>query len=81
MWVPGHFGIRANAAEDRAAKEALDEKPTADLMPFPDLKHLTARYVYQMWQKEEMIRFQYLTSFTKFYQNLQTACCLFVIHK
>ena len=27
-------------------------KPTADLMPFWDLKPLTAKYVYQVWQKE-----------------------------
>ena len=30
----------------------LTKKPTADLMPFSDLKPLTAKYVYQIWQKE-----------------------------
>ena len=33
---------------DRAAKEALDNKPTAYLMPLSDLKPLTAKYVYQV---------------------------------
>ena len=33
-------------------KEALDKKPTDDLMPFSDLKPSTAKYVYQVWQKE-----------------------------
>ena len=30
----------------------IKKNPTADLMPFSDLKPLTAKYVYQVWQKE-----------------------------
>ena len=33
-------------------KLLIKKKPTADLMPFSDLKPLTAKYVYQIWQKE-----------------------------
>ena len=33
-------------------KKLLTIKPTADLMAFSDLKPLTAKYVYQIWQKE-----------------------------
>ena len=33
-------------------KKLLIKKLTADLMPFSDLKPLTAKYVYQVWQKE-----------------------------
>ena len=52
MSVPGHVDIRGNEAADRAAKEALDKKPTANFIPFSDLKPLTAKYVYQIWKKE-----------------------------
>ena len=51
MQVPGHVGIWENKTTVRAAKEALDKKPTDDLMLFSDLKPLIAKYVDQVWQK------------------------------
>ena len=52
MWVPGHVDIQGNEAANRATKEALDNEPTADLISFSDQKPLTAKYVYQVLQKE-----------------------------
>ena len=33
-------------------KKLLTKKPTADLMPFSDLKPLTAKYVHKVWLNE-----------------------------
>ena len=43
MWVLGHTGICGNEVADRAAKEALEKELADDLMPFSDLKPLTAK--------------------------------------
>ena len=47
MWV-----FEKNESADRAAKEALEKEPIDDLMPFSDLKPLTAKYIHQVWQNE-----------------------------
>ena len=52
MWVPGHIGIRGNEAANRATKEALNTEPTAGLVPLSDMKHLTSKYVCEVWQRE-----------------------------
>ena len=46
------MGICGNETADRADKEALEKELTEDLMPFSDLKPLTAKYKHQVWQKE-----------------------------
>ena len=50
--APGHVDICGNEAAHRAAIEALDKEHTDDLIPFSDLKSLTAKQIHQVWQKE-----------------------------
>ena len=42
MWVSGHVGMQGNEAANRAATETVEKEPTDDLLPFSDLKSLTA---------------------------------------
>ena len=42
VWVSGHAAIQGTESADRAAKEGLDEEPSDDVMPFLDLKPVTA---------------------------------------
>ena len=53
MWVPGHVGIRGKGAADTAAKEALEKETTDDLMPFSDLKPLTANCTSSLAERME----------------------------
>ena len=43
---------RINEAADRAVKEVLETEPVDNVIPFSDLKPLTAKYIHQVWQKE-----------------------------
>ena len=78
-----YVGIRGNEAADRAVKEALDKKqtnkPTADLMPFSNLKPLTAKYVYQVRQKEWDETVLVSNKFHEILPNFQTNCYLFFV--
>ena len=49
-WVPSHIGIRGNEQADRAAKAALDQRPTDMLMLYTDFKRPIFNYVRGKWQ-------------------------------
>ena len=48
MWILRLVDVGGNEAADRTAKAGLDKKPTDDLMPFSELNHVTANYVYRI---------------------------------
>ena len=52
IWVPGHVGIRGNSAAYSAAKDALDDDISVELIPFSDLKSRTNKYILELWQSK-----------------------------
>ena len=69
MWV-----FEKNESADRAAKEALEKEPIDDVMPFSDLKPLTAKYIHQVWHKEWDETVLVSNEFHEVVQNFQTNC-------